>query len=204
MSLLFRRKSAASSDDVPETVEPVGPQAGKNYTPAKGRPTPKRAEAGRARKAVVAPTDKKEAKAQMRAKMREERSVAYDGQRRGDDKYLTSRDKGPVRRLVRDLVDSRRNVGSYFLIGAFVVLLFSQPQWPAPIRFGANILWLLIIVAILLDVFLISRLIRKEVRARFPNAPDKLGGLAFYGVMRSVQFRRMRNPTPQVKVGEKV
>ena len=204
MSLQFRRKSAATSDDVPETVEPIGPQAGKNYTPAKGRPTPKRAEASKQRKAVVAPTDKKEARTQMRAKMREERSVAYEGQRRGDDKYLTSRDKGPVRKLVRDLVDSRRNVGSYFLIGAFVVLLFSQPQWPAPIRFGANILWLLIIVAILLDVFLISRMVRKQVRGRFPNAPDKMGGLAFYGVMRSVQFRRMRSPSPQVKVGEKV
>lgn len=204
MSLL-RRKSAPLSDDVPETVESVTPQqAGKGYTPAKGRPTPKRTTGGRPRNAAAAPTDKKEARAAMRAKMRAERSVAYEGMRRGDDKYLTARDKGPVRRLVRDLVDSRRNVGSYFLIGAFAVLLFSQPQWPAPIRFGANILWLLLIVAILADVFLISRMIRKNVRERFPNAPDKLGGLSFYGVMRSVQFRRMRSPSPQVKVGEKV
>jgi hypothetical protein len=188
---------------VPETLEPIAEPAGKARTPAKGRPTPKRSEGGK-RKVAVTPTDKKEAKAQMRAKMREERSSAYEGQRRGDDKYLTARDKGPVRRLVRDLVDSRRNIGSYFLIGAFVVLLFSQPQWPSAVRFGANILWLLLVVAILLDVFLISRLIRKRVRAQFPNAPDKLGGLTFYGVMRSVQFRRMRSPAPQVKVGDKV
>jgi hypothetical protein len=203
VSLLSRRKSSATSEETPDTVEPITP-AVKGYTPAKGRPTPKRSEAGKQRKVAVAPTDKKAAKAQMRAKMRDERSAAYEGQRRGDDKYLTARDRGPVRRLVRDLVDSRRNVGSYFLIGAFVVLLFSQPQWPAPVRFGANILWLLLVLAILLDVFLISRLVRKNVRERFPNAPDKLGGLAFYGVMRSVQFRRMRSPKPQVKVGEKV
>ena len=59
-------------------------------------------------------------------------------------------------------------------------------------------------MAILADVFLISRMIRKNVRERFPNAPDKVGGLTFYGVMRSVQFRRMRSPAPQVKVGDKV
>jgi len=201
---LLRRKSAPVSD-VPETVEPVSPQpAGKAYTPGKGRPTPKRTTNGRPRAVSAAPADKKEAKAAMRAKMREERSRAYDGMRRGEEKYLTARDKGPVRRLVRDLVDSRRNVGSYFLIGALAVLLFSQPQWPQPVRFGANILWLLLIVAILADVFLISRLIRKNVRERFPDAPDKMGSLTFYGVMRSVQFRRMRTPGPQVQVGEKV
>ncbi|MFG1925673.1 DUF3043 domain-containing protein [Cryptosporangium sp. NPDC048952] len=203
MSLL-RRKSTPVSDDVPETVEPVEAPSGRAYTPGKGRPTPKRTANSRPRTMSAAPADKKAAKAEMRTKMREERSKAYEGMRRGEEKYLSGRDKGPVRRLVRDLVDSRRNVGSYFLIGALAVLLFSQPQWPAPVRFGANILWLLLIVAILADVFLISRLIRKNVRERFPNAPDKMGGLTFYGVMRSVQFRRMRTPGPRVKIGEKV
>ncbi|EXG80854.1 DUF3043 domain-containing protein [Cryptosporangium arvum] len=201
MSLL-RRKSTPVSDEVPETVEPVSEPSGKAYTPGKGRPTPKRTANSRPRNVTAAagPTDKKA----MRAKMREERSKAYEGMRRGEEKYLSPRDKGPVRRLVRDLVDARRNVGSYFLVGALAVLLFSQPQWPSAVRFGANILWLLLIVAILADVFLISRLIRKNVRERFPNAPDKMGGLTFYGVMRSVQFRRMRTPGPQVKIGEKV
>ncbi|MFI5953475.1 DUF3043 domain-containing protein [Cryptosporangium sp. NPDC051539] len=203
MSLL-RRKSAPASEDVPDTVEPLSTPSGKAYTAPKARPTPKRTANSRPRAMTAAPTDKKEAKAAMRTKMREERSAAYEGMRRGEEKYLSARDKGPVRRLVRDLVDSRRNVGSYFLIGALLVLLFSQPQWPAPVRFGANILWLLLIVAILLDVFLISRLIRKNVRERFPDAPDKLPGLSFYGVMRSVQFRRMRSPSPQVKVGDQV
>ena len=201
---LLRRKSAPVAEDVPETVEPVTSSSGKAFTPGKGRPTPKRTANSRPRAVSAAPGDKKAAKAEMRTKMREERSRAYEGMRRGEEKYLSGRDKGPVRRLVRDLVDSRRNVGSYFLIGALAVLLFSQPQWPQPVRFGANILWLLLIVAILADVFLISRLIRKNVRERFPNAPDKLGGLTFYGVMRSVQFRRMRTPGPQVKIGEKV
>ena len=35
---------------------------------------------------------------------------------RGDDAYLPTRDRGPVRKLVRDVVDARRNVGSFFLV----------------------------------------------------------------------------------------
>lgn len=198
---LLRRKSAPAAEEVPETVEPLASPSGKAFTPAKGRPTPKRTANSRPRAvaSTATPTDKKA----MRAKMREERSKSYEGMRRGEEKYLTARDKGPVRRLVRDMVDARRNVGSYFLVGALAVLLFSQPQWPQAVRFGANILWLLLIVAILADVFLISRMIRKNVRERFPNAPDKMGSLTFYGVMRSVQFRRMRTPAPAVKIGEK-
>ena len=40
---------------------------------------------------------------------------ARAGAARGDDAYLPARDRGPVRKLVRDVVDSRRNVGSFFL-----------------------------------------------------------------------------------------
>ena len=42
---------------------------------------------------------------------------------RGDDSYLPARDRGPVRKLVRDVVDSRRNVGSFFLAIAAVALI---------------------------------------------------------------------------------
>ena len=42
---------------------------------------------------------------------------------RGDDYYLPARDRGPVRKLVRDVVDSRRNVGSFFLAIAAVALI---------------------------------------------------------------------------------
>ena len=47
----------------------------------------------------------------------------------GDDAYLLPRDKGPVRRYVRDIVDSRRNVLGLFMPAAlgliFVMLAVS-------------------------------------------------------------------------------
>ena len=36
----------------------------------------------------------------------------------GEDAYLLPRDKGPVRRYVRDVVDSRRNVLGLFMPAA--------------------------------------------------------------------------------------
>ena len=48
---------------------------------------------------------------------------AAQGAARGDDAYLPARDRGPVRKLVRDVVDSRRNVGSFFLAIAAVALI---------------------------------------------------------------------------------
>ena len=60
----------------------------------------------------------------------------------GEDAYLLPRDKGPVRRFVRDVVDSRRNVLGLFMPAAlgliFVMLavpsltvqrLLSPPCW---------------------------------------------------------------------------
>ena len=204
MSPLFRRKGATvETHEEVEAPEVDGSQA-KSYTPAKGRPTPKRSEAGKRRAAQPAPKDNKEARTRMRQRMRTERAESYEGMRRGEDKYLTARDRGPVRRLVRDLVDSRRNVGTFFFGGALLVIIGSMQTWPAPIRLASNILWLVLIIVIVLDAFLISRMIRKNVRERFPDYKARLPSLYFYGFMRSVVFRRMRSPKPQVKVGDTV
>jgi len=48
--------------------------------------------------------------------------------------------------------------------------------------------------------FFMTRKIRKEVQARFPNEPTK--GIGLYGFLRSTQMRRMRAPSPQVKRGD--
>ena len=41
---------------------------------------------------------------------------------------LPARDRGPVSKLVRDVVDSRRNVGSFFLVVAAVALIGRSPR----------------------------------------------------------------------------
>ena len=196
MSSLFRRNT---TDPAPSPADPATPvKAG-----GKGRPTPKRREAQATRKLVeTPPANRKEAMKRMRERQREERVEARAGMLRGDERYLLPRDRGPVRALVRDIVDSRRNVGTWFLAGAFVVLVGGSIPNPL-VRSGANIIWLLLVLALVVDGLVLARGIRRAVGDRFPEE-KKFGGLYLYGVLRSTVFRRMRTPRPRVEVGESV
>src|SRR5919107_5308582 len=86
-------------------------------TTGKGRPTPKRHEAQGRRPGPPPPppTTRKEAYKRMREQQAANRSNVRRAALAGDEAYLPARDRGPVRKLVRDLVDSRRNVGGLFL-----------------------------------------------------------------------------------------
>jgi hypothetical protein len=197
VSPLFRRSTTDPAPTATADARPGKPGG-------KGRPTPKRREAQAHRKLVdPPPADRKEAAKRMRERQREERIQAREGMLRGDERHLLPRDRGPVRALVRDLVDARRNVGTWFLAGAFVVLIGGSIPNNA-IRGGANIIWILLVVALLVDGLVIARGIRRAVRERFPDTNEKLGSLYLYGVLRSTVFRRMRTPRPRVEVGQSI
>ncbi len=121
----------------------------------------------------------------------------------GDDRYLTVRDRGPVRRYVRDIVDARRNVGSAFFFGTVAVLALSLTPVLA-VQVGSNLLFLSMIVLILGDSVLLSRRVRRLVQAKFPEHTERWASLYIYAIMRALAFRRMRIPKPQVKVGEPI
>src|SRR3954453_1474305 len=91
-----------------ETVEEAAPAEPAPQPVGKGRPTPKRREAERRRKAVVAPKTRKEAAQLQRERLRKTRRPTREGVARGDQRALAPRDAGPVRAFVRDYVDSRR------------------------------------------------------------------------------------------------
>jgi hypothetical protein len=204
---LFKRKDADAADSVAEDTEPVeesAPKAGaKAYTAAKGRPTPKRKEAQR-RTAEPPPTDRKEAARRLRDRQRTERVEARQKMMAGDEKYLPARDKGPERALTRDIVDSRRNVAGYFLLVALVILLGSSGVMPPIIQLGAQLLWVVVFVVVIIDSVLLARRVRKLVKERHPKSTVKFGSLYWYAIMRSIAFRRMRMPAPQKKIGEQV
>ncbi|KOG46366.1 membrane protein [Streptomyces virginiae] len=175
--------------------QPRDPQA------PKGRPTPKRAVAQSQRKAVVASTgNRKEDAKRARERRRSEMAKQREALANGDERYLPTRDKGPVRRFVRDYVDSRYSVAEMFLPLAVVILVLSMVRQPA-IQSIALMLWLGVIVLIILDsIGLVFRL-RKSLNERFPNEPRR--GAIAYGLMRTLQMRRLRLPKPQVKRGER-
>ncbi|MDP9791840.1 hypothetical protein J2S43_000352 [Catenuloplanes nepalensis] len=200
---LFRRKSADLVEDQVSEVDSSDALAvaTRGHTPSKrelGVTTPKRPSTqrrpGGAAPVSRTPLTKQEAKEQRRlARQRESERFRREG---------GPRDRGPERLLVRNIVDSRRTVGSFFLGGAFVVLIgASVPD--SRVQAIANILWLALALAVIVDSFLISRRIKKIVNERFPKTSERMGSLYFYGISRSLSFRRMRVPSPAVGVGEK-
>ncbi|MGH3658032.1 MAG: DUF3043 domain-containing protein, partial [Micromonosporaceae bacterium] len=206
--------AAAGADPVPDDTGsavpdtgPVAPRAGvkpKAYTPGKGRATPKRRDARR-RNAEPPPKDRKEAARRMRERQRTERAEAREAMMRGDERYLQPRDQGPERALTRNIVDARRNVGTWFFAGAVVILIGTWPgAFPPQVRFVFDLFWVVLLVAVIVDSFVLCRLVRRLVRDRYPDTTQRFGGLYFYAVMRALTLRRMRIPKPQVKPGDAI
>jgi hypothetical protein len=170
----------------------------------KGRATPSRKEAEQARKkAMKTPMTRREQMQRdrdARGKMRRKQQEAL---RTGDEAYLPPRDRGPVRALVRDVVDRRLNVAEYLLPILLVVILvnllnssvFQEPQVDAFIL----LTWLGLIILTIFDELRLVRLVRRTVVERFGDEARR--GVTGYAVLRSTQLRRFRLPKPQIQRG---
>ena len=170
-------------------------------TQSKGRPTPKRKDAESARKvSSLSPARSKEEKARQKSATRAARMAQRAAYLRGDENALPARDRGPVKRFVRNYVDSRRSIGEYFLPVIGVVLLVSLIPIAAAAVIGVVLMYTVLFASVI-DGALLGRKIKREVVVRFPEETVK--GLAMYGWLRSTQMRRMRAPKPGVAVGEK-
>ncbi|MET9917910.1 DUF3043 domain-containing protein [Streptomyces sp. NPDC059605] len=198
---MFRSRSKeekAPTDKVTADLskQPRDPQA------PKGRPTPKRSEAQsqRRRASSGAPLDRKEAAKRQREARRTDLARQREALASGDERYLPVRDKGPVRRFVRDYVDSRFCVAEFFLPLAVIILIMSVIQIKN-IQNISLLLWLFVIVLIVVDSIGLSIRLRKQLKERFPDTPKR--GAVAYGLMRTLQMRRLRLPKPQVKRGER-
>jgi len=207
---VFRRRSAGATDgtaqDSPGAQSPDGPADAKQPRPAeaaKGRPTPKRSEAERGRRQPITgsraapaprtPEDKTKAKA--------ERSRKYEAMRRGEAWALNPRDRGPVRALARDYVDSKRRVSEYYMyiLLILVVAVFSRNK---AIQTYISPMILVLVFIIIIDAQLIRRSLRKLVAERLPGESTR--GLTMYAVFRALQIRRFRMPAPRVQPGAKI
>ena len=204
---LFRRKpdDTAADSVTTEPEEEAAPRP-KSYTPSKkelGVATPKRNSPQR-RVVEPAPSNRRAAYRQMKDRRRAERAESAAGMRAGEERYLLARDRGPERLLVRNIVDSRRTIGTWFFAGAIIVLVGSSTRMPVQVQVAANLLWALLALGVIVDSVLISRKTKKLVTERFPKTGQRMGSLYLYGIMRGLTFRRMRVPKPQVDLGAKV
>lgn len=169
----------------------------------KGRPTPKRrdAQAKRPGPPPPPPTTRKEAYRRTRETQASGRKNNRIAASAGIESALPRRDQGPARRLVRNLVDSRRNIGSAFLfIAALVLVGYFIPD--DRIRNYTVLLWMAFFLAIIVDSVFLGRQIKRLVAERLPDNTESNRGLIWYGVSRATMVRRWRFPKPAIAVGE--
>jgi hypothetical protein len=208
----LRRNSADDNDAAVDEAEPVVEEpTHKAYTAGKGKPTPKRREAEGRKRGPVAPAPRTTREAMRRSKAtrgtKEERRAAARERRErmmaGDDKYLMPRDRGPVKRYVRDLVDSRRNLLGLFMplaILVFVALLIPN----VAVQQYATLLCLIMLVAMVFEGIVNGRRVAKLARERFPDELIKGGSVGWYAFVRGSQLRRLRVPKPRLRPGDPI
>jgi hypothetical protein len=214
---VFRRSSAGATDGKAQASQaeqsPEAPAKNKPSAEAgKGRPTPKRSEAERDRYRSITgsttsgrgpssgTTSKNKATPEEKSRARSERDKRMSAMRRGEEWALGPRDRGPVRRLARDYVDSHRRPSEYYMY-VLIVLLIALLSRNKALETYVTPFVLVLIVVIALDAYLMRRALRKLVAERMPNESTR--GMTTYAVMRALQIRRFRMPAPRLKPGDK-
>ena len=167
-------------------------------TLGKGRPTPKRSEARGTRVGPVLPppTSRREAARRTREQQSADRKAVRAGTLAGDQAKMLPRDAGPVRSMVRDLVDSRRNAG-VVLMPVALLLLASRLTGVPIVQAVVIRVWTVVLLVVIGDLVATGYAIRRQLRADVPGA-TKVRGHVFYGLLRSTVFRRFRMPPPRV------
>jgi Flp pilus assembly protein TadB len=193
---VFRRTKTetdpAASEATSEAVRPG----------VKGRPTPTRKEAEAAARArAKAPRNRKEMAARQRQQRTEQSRKVRQAMKDGDERYFMPRDQGPVRKFLRDYVDSRFSFLEIMIPVMVLTLVLGYSGVPALMRVG-NLVLLGMFFLIIFDILMLRFRVRRELGRRFPEASTK--GTTFYAVSRSMQMKFMRLPKPQVRIGERL
>jgi hypothetical protein len=169
-------------------------------TAGKGKPTPKRSESERRRRQPFnAPKDRTEASRALRDRQRDTRGRRSAALRRGEEWALPARDRGAVRALTRDFVDSRRRISEFYMYGLLVlmVLLFVRSR---AIQTFVPVFVLGAVLIMVGEGILLGRKVRALVEQRLPGESTR--GVRLYAAMRALQIRQLRVPKPRIKPGQ--
>jgi hypothetical protein len=171
-------------------------------TGGKGRPTPTRREAEAAAKArAKAERTRKDQSAARRQQRSEANRQLREAMRTGDDRHLPARDKGPVRRFIRDFVDVRFSFVEVLLPMLLVSMVLGYVASPTVAGY-ANAVLMGTLLLVVVDMLLMRFRLRRELARRFPGEPLK--GTTYYAVTRALQMKFMRLPKAQVKFGQRL
>ncbi len=189
--MLFRR----SKSETPVETTVVKPDG-------KGRPTPSRREAEAAAKArAKVPRSRKEMMQAQRLAKTESSMTVRKAMKAGDERYYLPRDKGPVRRFIRDFVDSRFSFIELMIPLLIVTMVLGYSGNPQLASIGNTVL-LGTILLVIMDMVILRVRLRKQLAERFPDEPIK--GTTYYAVTRALQMKFMRLPKSKVKIGQEL
>lgn len=179
---VFRKQkspdSQAAKAEAPAEPTPAG----------KGRATPTRREAELARKQRL--TGKT---GNVKADRRESRRADFEAQ--------TERQHGGVvKQYARDYTDQRFRIAEFFILFAVLLFVLAGIQ-NATAQLLSLALWVVMLIAIVIDSIFLVRGVKRGLRERYPNQDP--GRIGMYVLMRSMQFRKWRLPKPRLKRGEK-
>jgi hypothetical protein len=194
--LVDAEQAAVSTDDEQAS------QARPGWTAPKGVPTPKRSEAqANRRQPYQAPTDRKAAAKQSKQRTQADRIRRTEALQRGEHWALPRKDQGPVRGLARDVVDSRRSVGEWYML--MVVVLLALLFLPgSSTKLLADAIVLVLVLLIIGEGWFVGQKVKRLAAERFPGQSTQ--GVMMYTLMRGISMRRMRIPKPRVNRGDKV
>jgi Protein of unknown function (DUF3043) len=198
---VFRRRSDApdvlETDLEPEKPEPASRQA------SKGRATPKRSEVERRRREPYTPPagDRKQAAAQKRERRSAETKRRTEAMRRGEEWAIPPKDRGPVRALARDYVDSRRIIVSEYILFGIFILIFAL-FFLDKTKHSDLILYieLLIVGIVVLEAAYHGLIVSRLAKQRLPGESTR--GITWYIIKRNIKIRGSRIPPPRVQRGQ--
>lgn len=195
-----KAKSRGGANGEPST--PATQASTKRDPHAKKGPTPTRREQELQNIRPLVPADRKAAKRETQARQRERQREQREGLARGDDRFLRPSDRGPQKRFLRNVIDARYSLGE-LLMPVVAVSLFTNflPNGLVPIIL--QIVLLLLLVASLIESWLVGRSVRRRIAAVVGEGNVE-SGLILGTIARSIQMRFLRMPKPQVRRGEKV
>jgi hypothetical protein len=205
---VFRRRPSDPPDvleneqSAPDAATDADPPVRSNYTPPKAGPTPKRSEAEANRRGPYqAPADRKAAARQSRERDRTDRTRRTEALQRGEEWALPRKDRGPVRALARDVVDSRRSLSEYYLIAVIpIFVLIFLPY--TTLKLAADALVVAILAIVAFEGYMVGRKVQQLANERYPGQNTR--GVRLYAAMRGTQMRRLRIPKPRVDPGDEI
>lgn len=161
----------------------------------KGRATPTRKEREAANKRPLVGNKSKEARLADRDRQRTEREKARKLAIAGDDRYLLARDRGPQRKIIREVLDNR-----YTLIeGLMPMMILFLAVTSLTSEIAKNLITIAMILALLavsVEALLIIRKATAVIREKLGVEIKLQKGNYFYILTRGMQPRPLRLPKP--------